>query len=308
MTFDQMMYFSTVCQTSDLSQAARQLHISRLALLTALSQIETACGTTLFQICNDAIELTDEGAILLQKVEPILRQYTQLEALIVNRELKRNELRIGVSPILASGILSELAAAFRQKNPEIQIKLIEAETEQLYHDLDDGKVDLILSAPKRDTSEEKSSMTEHYEALRLLDMQLVFAVCKDHLLAERDSVTWSDLILEPLILTDLSSDIGNDTEALFKRNGYHLPDDTCVVKQLYTSLLLIEAGTAAGILPADALRHHPQVKGLRIPGAEGPSAYLIYRKDQHLFRAAKAFLDTAKGWLDNNTADAAHCN
>ena len=155
MTIVQMLYFSTVCQYMNLTKAAQKLHISQPALSAVIKQIEAECGVMLFQHRANSIHITDEGVVLRQEVEPILQQYRHLETLISGKRLDRKYIRIGLSPIRGTGIMSEISALFKRRYPEIQLQLYEEGTKHLYEDLDLGKVDLINTTPKREMTDQE---------------------------------------------------------------------------------------------------------------------------------------------------------
>ena len=297
MTIVQMLYFSTVCQYMNLTKAAQKLHISQPALSAVIKQIEAECGVMLFQHRANSIHITDEGVVLQQEVEPILQQYRHLETLIPGKRLDRKYIRIGLSPIRGTGIMSEISALFKRRYPEIQLQLYEEGTKQLYEDLDLGKVDLIITTPKREMTDQELEASKEYAAFHLRDIHMVFAVSKSHPLAQRERVEWADIVQQKLILLDESFDMTRYIEASIKQDGYQLPADTCFTSQVFTAMIFIEANAAAGFMPADAVQHNPRVKGLLFPGAKGHPIYLIYRRDRHLFHAAKMFVATAKELL-----------
>ena len=293
MTIVQMLYFSTVCQYMNLTKAAQKLHISQPALSSVIRQIESECGVMLFQHRANSISITDEGVVLRQEVEPILKQYKHLETMITDSHLERNYIRIGLLPILGMGVMSGISALFKSRYPDVQLQLTEKETGQLYEDLDSGKVDLIITTQKKEMPEEAADSIKEYESLRLRDLHMVFAVSQQHPLAHLDRVEWADVVQQPLIMLDESIEMIDDIIAKIKQDGYHLPADTCYTNQLYTAMVFIETNTAAGFLPIDAVQHNSKVKGLLFPGTERYPVYMVYRRDRHQFHAAKLFEKTA---------------
>lgn len=293
MTIVQMLYFSTVCQYMNLTRAAQKLHISQPALSSVIKQIESECGVMLFQHRANSIRITDEGVVLRQEVEPIIKQYKHLETMIIDRRLERNYIRIGLLPILGMGIMSGISSLFKSRYPDVQLQLFEEETNQLYEDLDSGKVDLIFTTHKKEKPEGAVDSIKEYESLRLRDIHMVFAVSQQNPLAYLDCVEWADVVQQPLIMLDESFEMINDIVMKIKQDGYHLPVDICYTNQISTAMTFIETNTAAGFMPVDVVQHNSRVKGLSFPGVEKYPIYMVYRRDHHQFHAAKLFEKTA---------------
>ena len=294
MTIVQMLYFDTVCQYMSLTKAAQSLHISQPALSSVIKQIENECGVMLFEHRANSIHITDEGLVVREEIQPILQQFQRLDNLIVGHKLDRNYIRIGLSSIRANGIMSQLAAAFRQKYPDVQLLLTEGATMQHYENLDMNKLDLIITSRRPDLTDEEFLASREYAAIPLRSVQLLFAVSADHPLAQREEVNWADIASEHLIFLDKPFGIAKYVEKDLKEAGFEIPSNAYYTSQIYTAVKFIEENAACGFLPQDAIENNERLKGLCYPRSHPHMIYLIYRKDRHLFRAAKLFVQTAK--------------
>ena len=294
MTIVQMHYFNTACQYMNLTKAAEKLHISQPALSSVIKQIEAECGVQLFRHRANSITITDEGIVLQQEIQPILERYQHLERLLTAGKLDRNYVQIGLSPFRGNSVLPDIAAVFQKLHPDIQLIITEGGTPYLYDNLDLNKFDLIITSRKAGFSEEDWMQSALYGHIRLKDLYMVLAVSTANPLAQKNSATWEDILQQPLILLDSTYSQKKTIATLMAEDGYTLPDNICYTNQVHTIIRFIEKNAAAGFLPMDIVQENQKMKGLLFPKTEMHSIFLVWRKDRHLFHAARRFLETAQ--------------
>ena len=294
MTLVQMLYFNTVCEYMSLTKAAEKLRISQPALSSAIRLVEEECGVELFKHRANSISITDEGMVLQQEIRPILESYSHLERLLANKKLDRNYVQIGLSPFRGNIVLPELSAVFQQKYPSAQLMITEGGTSYLYENLDLNKFNLILTAKKPGFSEEDWANSTLYSYLKLKDVRMVFAVSANNPLAVLETVSWQQVVQERLILLDSTYSQKDTISRLLSQNGYQLPDNVIYTNQVHTIIQFIEKNVACGFLPLETVSENPRIKGLYFPDSEIQPIYLVWRKDRHLFHAAKHFVETAR--------------
>ena len=190
--------------------------------------------------------------------------------------------------------MPDIVAQFQQKHPGIQLIITEGGTPYLYENLDLNKFDLIITSKKPGFSEEDWERSPLYGHIRLKELYMVLAVSTENPLADKDSVTWQEVIQEPLILLDSTYSQKQMIAEHMAQAGYSLPDNICYSNQVHTIIRFIEKNAASGFLPMDIVEENPKMKGLLYPDSEKHSIYLVWRKDRHLFHAAKHFVETAR--------------
>ena len=131
---------------------------------------------------------------------------------------------------------------------------------------------------------------------------MVLAVNIENPLAEKDTATWQDIVQEPLILLDNTYSQKNTISQLLAQAGYQLPNNICYANQVHTIIRFIEKNAASGFLPMDIAEENPKLKGLLFPNSDPHAIYLVWRKDRHLFHAAKHFVETAKELYSNKSS------
>lgn len=104
-------------------------------------------GAPLVERCGRQIRLTPVGEGLLQKARQILLAVEELDDLVrASKGPLAGRLRLGIIPTAAPYLLPDIIAALSQHFPELDLKLREAVTGKLIHDLQEGRLDLAVVA------------------------------------------------------------------------------------------------------------------------------------------------------------------
>ncbi len=294
MTLIQMQYYMSVCHHMSLTKASRELHVSQPALSMAIKEIESNCGVALFQRTPNSLSITDYGIVLLEEVSTIFNQYKHLQQVLSNNLLNRNYVRVGLCTPYGNTVFPEIVSRLREKQPDIQLFITEAGTRQDYENLDNNKVDLIITGKNPEPSEREMQDSSIYCHIPLVQSDMVFAVSCDNPLARKHSVAWEEIVKEPLALLNDSFSLTRVISSELREAGYALPQNVYYTNQMYTVERFIEKNVAAGFLPSQVARDNPRIVGLKCPLPQNRWIYLVYRKDRHLFLCAKMFIKTAK--------------
>ncbi len=143
------------------------------------------------------IELTDEGKLLLEIVQPHVQGLDSLETLFASRQ--RNlppELTVAATPYLATSHLLKPVRVYTRQHPSIRLKLgVFVWVAQVVRLIDEGKADVGVVFLNR--KEPRSSQIE-YEYLLDLPLSLITPV--NHPLARKRTITAGDWAQYPLII------------------------------------------------------------------------------------------------------------
>lgn len=135
--------FRTVADKLSFTKAAHELYISQPAVTKHINELEKQIGKPLFNRHGNSISLTSEGELLLSYARKILSLYQELEDEL--NSLQKNvsgHLRIGASTTIAQYILPRLLAGFKKSHPEVQLTLINGNTERIEQLLIDNNIDI----------------------------------------------------------------------------------------------------------------------------------------------------------------------
>ena len=191
--------FVTVVEEGSLTAASRKLHIAQPALSNQLKALEQKYGARLFFRGSRRLELTDAGKILYQKVRRMceIEQEAQNE-IVSGFSGQKGMLRLGVTPSVAHGKLTDVLLGFAQKYPQIEIKYLEAGPTDLYKMLQNGLIEVAILKTMRAIPENVNVIaTDDAPTVALYDPASGFLDG-----VKKDTVTFAQLSGVPLAMEE----------------------------------------------------------------------------------------------------------
>ena len=137
--------YVTIVEEGSLTAASRKLHVAQPALSNQIKAMEQKYGTRLFFRGARKLELTDAGMILYRKAKRIceIEQAAQNE-IVSGFSGQQGMLRVGVTPSVAHGKITDVLLDFAQKYPQIEIKYLEAGPMDLCKMLQNGIIEAAV--------------------------------------------------------------------------------------------------------------------------------------------------------------------
>lgn len=146
MNTQQIKYVLTLAETKSFSAAAKKLFVTQPSLSQYIAKIEKQLGTLLFDRTTKPISLTESGKKYVQTARQILTLEKDLIQQITEYEnLEKGSLCIGTSAYQSSYLLPQSIAEYHKHFPGIDISLYEDTTDNLFHLLQTGSVDLVIA-------------------------------------------------------------------------------------------------------------------------------------------------------------------
>lgn len=137
--------YVTIVEEGSLTAAAKKLHIAQPALSNQIKAMEQRYGTRLFFRGARRLELTDAGMILYQKAKGICEMEQAAQNQIISGfSGQQGTLRVGVTPSVAGGKITDVLLDFAQRYPKIEIKYLEAGAGDLYKMLQNGIIEVAV--------------------------------------------------------------------------------------------------------------------------------------------------------------------
>jgi DNA-binding transcriptional LysR family regulator len=199
MDLHQLRCFVAAAEDLHFGKAAQRLDMLPSALGRFIKLLEEDLGTRLMTRTTRSVTLTDDGAVLLKEARSLLAQVDGLAAKFRTRGRKQaTTLRVGAIDSAAAGLLPMLLHDFRERRPDVTVKLVEDKTIRLQPRLLSGRLDLAFLRPPENPD-------KRLEFLFLLHETAVVAVSDRHPLASKERVTITDLAEEPLIVPERRS-------------------------------------------------------------------------------------------------------
>jgi DNA-binding transcriptional LysR family regulator len=118
-------YFITVADKRHFGRAAARLHMSQPPLSRAIKQLEADLGTQLLYRSAAGVSLTAAGTMLYDEARTLLEQADQVRARVA--AAGASTLHVGTIADIAEEAGIRLAAAFRQQNPGVDVRIREAD-------------------------------------------------------------------------------------------------------------------------------------------------------------------------------------
>lgn len=124
-----LIYFREVARRLHFRQSAEALSIAQPALSRAIAQLESAVGTDLLNRTRRGVELTSAGRVLLERIEPLLRNAASLpQELQAVASGEVGHIRVAFTGLAMATVLPGILRQFHQRHPGIRLELTESPT------------------------------------------------------------------------------------------------------------------------------------------------------------------------------------
>lgn len=240
----QLRYFVAVAERLHFGRAAAALHISQPPLSRAIRSLEERLGVRLLERSRRRVELTAEGARLLEEAR---RAIAQLERTMLElRRMasgERGRLRIGFVSLADYGVLPGLLKAYKAARPGVTLALREMLSPDQSVALAAGELDFGLLLPP------VSADVEHLVVQR---ERFVAALPSKHRLARRGGkLAMAAFAGEPFVMVprDIAPGLYDIVTGLAARAGMTLNVAQEAI-QMQTVVSLVSSGLGAAIVPA----------------------------------------------------------
>jgi DNA-binding transcriptional LysR family regulator len=242
----QLRYFVAVAEQLHFGRAAQALHISQPPLSRAIRALELRLGVALFARTRRKVELTPEGARLLDEARRLTGQLER--AVLELRGMAAGEqgrLRIGFVSLADYGVLPGLLKAYKSARPGVALALREMLSPEQAQALAAGALDFGLLLPPVAGAAELEHVVVQRE-------RFVAALPARHRLARgRAKLPASELAGEPLVMVprEIAPGLYDIVRGIATRAGFSLNVAQEAI-QMQTVVSLVSSGLGAAIVPA----------------------------------------------------------
>jgi DNA-binding transcriptional LysR family regulator len=290
----QLRAFHLVARHRSFARAAEELVITPSGLSVLIRELERQLGFRLFDRTTRQVTLTDFGSELIGVTEPSLGA---LDAAMsrIEQTAKGGERRIavGATPWLAANVLSPAIKQFRERRPDLHIRLFDGWLDEIQQRVQAGKLDMGVGIFKNSPGVRRSPLFRF----------ALMAVFPDQGAAIHSAPTrWSSLSGQRLIsLTkDYPHQLVIDKQlakvgAVNYRRGQ-------VVKLLETQIALVEANEGVAVIPSFgmlACRSRKVTMSALIDPVVNLDFYQISNRGSRLSEDAKEFSGFLKTYIAN---------
>jgi DNA-binding transcriptional LysR family regulator len=176
-------------------RAAEVLLVRQSTLSRGIRQLEHLIGISIFDRSSGGVTATPSGRCFLRHARSILEQ---IDSLITTADRtsrgEAGQLSIGFRTSLSAGNLRATLLDFRQRVPSVELVLVEvSQTRLLMTALRTGTIDVAIitgEVPQRNGG-----------TLPLWSERILLALAESHSLAARETIYWTDLRGETVLLS-----------------------------------------------------------------------------------------------------------
>ena len=150
--------FYEVAKQLSFSKAAETLFISQPAISRHIKSLERQYRISLFERKGNSIALTDEGALLFTHVKKAKELQRQMEfdvTSMAGKQQAKGSLIIGASTTVALYVIPKILSAFHQKYPNIRLRLVNRNSDNILKALLDHEIDFGIMEQRTKISSAK---------------------------------------------------------------------------------------------------------------------------------------------------------
>lgn len=252
-----MRVLSEVAEQGSFSAAATALNFTQSAISQHVAALERETGARLVERGPRGVRLTDAGRALVAHADAILARIEDAEEeLAAIAGLRGGRLRLASFQSAGSTLVPRAVASFRERHPDVELGMIEAEPDEASEHLRSGEIDLALVYDFRAIP---AMLDGELELTKLLEDPYDVIVAKDHPLAKSEVVRLRDLRDEPWIASTERCGCRQITERACQDAGFE-PRVAFEADETLAAQALVAAGVGVTVLPRLALATvHPGV-------------------------------------------------
>lgn len=272
-----------------LGQVAASLHVTQPAVSLALGELERGLGFKLFDRTSRGVQPNAYGVCLIRHARDMLRTLAQardeLRALHTGAAGKTT---LGALPATTPVLVPKALALLKQQSPLTTVVIFEGAIETLLPELRRGHLDLIVGRlPPRHQADDLAELS-------LFEQASTLVVGRQHPLAQRATLSWSDLADQPWVLPPLGSLPREPLEAAFQEHGLVMPNNCIETLSVHVIATYLQETPSIGLLSQSVARHYSDlgllsVLPLSLPDVLRPIG-LVWTRQRPLAPSALALM------------------
>lgn len=249
MEYRHLRFFIAVAEELSFTRAATRLRVAQPHLSQEIRRLEREVGTALFTRDRRRVALTAAGRAFLSHARLILSG--SAEAVRAAQRASRGETgraRIGFASSAGFGILPDAVRRFRLQYPDVELVLLECNSNEQIDLLSSGAIDVGLLHPPHSTE-------PALELETLLVVPLMAALPEGHPLAERRRIALEALKDEPWVFFPraVASRLYDEIIRVCTEAGF-APRIAQEASKLSTIVSLVASGLGVSLVPMPLAR------------------------------------------------------
>lgn len=243
MELKHIITFVTVADTGSMTVAATRCNISQSATTKHIKMLEDELGVQLFERKKKEVQITEVGRIFLKRARSIIKEAKDgKEDIDSYKGHLCGELRIGVGSFIEPYI-RKAAVSFMRKYPDVLLHVQFDHASVLNKMLREEELDLAFTMNE----------SYHYEGIEskaTIPFYLSVIMSKRNKLADKDIVTFDDLMHSRIIMPDVGERVFQTIQKYTHNDISKLPV-TAIVSNPSAALMVLDELDAITFLPSD---------------------------------------------------------
>ena len=288
MNFDlgDLRAFVAVAKLGSFRAAAAELHLSQPALSRRIEKLENALGVRLFDRTTRKVDLTTVGREFSHRANDLLNSLEQsLMGISDVAAHVSGEVTIACIPSAVRYFLPAILKTYHERYPRILLRIIDQGANEVLTTVLRNEADFGLN--------HIGSQEPELEFEPILKETFVLACRRDHPLARKKKVTWSELTAHEYM--SVTKDSGNRFLLdLALTDRPKRPRWFCEAQHVSTLVSLVEAGLGVAAVPGLAMPPEGHATLISVPLVEpviNRTVGLIRRRGRSLSPAAQQLYD-----------------
>lgn len=285
-TLQQIRTLLAIVEFGSFRRAARELGVSQAGLTTSLQALEEALKLTLIVRSAHGIALTPEGRVVHERAQSMDR-----EARLILSDAQRMRGKVGGSLTVGMGftptatLLDRVVPDFHTRFPEVQLKLTNGVYEHLEPHLQQGRVELAITAVP------DGALAPNLTSTVLFQSELAVVAREDHPSVNARSL--SQLTATEWVLLGSPGGPGGSIARYCQESGLPEPRVAATCESLTQLAALVRGTDWMAMVPAVLLEKGLLGVGLSALHLQEPAPRfancLVQRREPPLSPAAQAF-------------------
>jgi len=238
-----LRYFLAVAEEKHFGRAADRLHMAQPPLSNQIKQLEAELGTVLLERTTRRVDLTEAGALLLERARQILAdvEATKTDVAEVGRGAA-GVLRVGFSGTATYRLMPEIVRIARERLPLVRLQISgEMLTPRMEEALLENRLDAAVLRPPVRSAE--------LELDQVQSSRLVVALHRHHELAsDSGPINIEELANEHIVSYPPESSVFSVVSELARQAGFR-PRIVQEATETSTLIALVGAGLGVAFLP-----------------------------------------------------------
>lgn len=283
----QLHVFVTVAEKQNFSRTAEALYMTQPAVSQYIKLLERGMNAQLLERNNKMVRLTKAGEVVYHHAKEILSLYSKMTTLVEDmRTTASGILAIGASYTFGEYVLPHVIAVLREKYPLITPAITISNTYDISEQVVSRQLDIGIV--------EGEIHHDKLYAESVANDSMVVVVSANSDLADRSSVSFSDLADETWIIREEGSGTREMTERMFAEHDF-TPKTTMAFGSTQVIKESVEGGLGLSFLSYWAIRKELKLGVLKVLEMEGlpfvRQFSLITMDTVFQTKAMKVFLD-----------------